>query len=134
MAHVNREVLRFIVAQVDWTAIMHELVETQPETVAELLNNHFSPKDNKPSQIGLRADFAMGLDRAFTYACRAVNTSRDGHMTTTDKINAIKELRNAFGMTLKDAKYAVEQMMDRYSQDPCYYPHAISGSLGYTFE
>lgn len=162
MIAINKEVLRFLVEHADWNTIMLEVVETQPETVAELLNGYFAPKTQEdPGESGFdlwtsseglmsRVEVApsllalghRGLNKAFAFVTDAVNTKVDGRMTTNDKLSAIKELRGTFGLTLKEAKDAVELMMVRYEADPCYYPragfddmdeHGHSASLKYTF-
>lgn len=152
MFTVNEKVLAELVKVLDWNDVIAKLYAKDPVVVADLLNDVYQDvtegEENDPgesgfdlwhaqraSKVGLRADLAMGLDKAFTFAARAVNTSVAGRVTTTDKITAIKELRSAFGLPLKEAKDAVERMMERYEADPCYYPKAESygSGLGYKF-
>ena len=124
---------------------MHELVDTQPETVVNLINDHFkSQPDSEPEcdvsrqtieEAPTRSQLAS-LDSAFTYVTCAVNTKdAQGRQTTLDKIRAIKELRKSFDLTLLEAKLAVEKMMNNYEKDPLYSPRVTSkGFSGYEFD
>lgn len=152
MAHVSKDTLRFMVGQVDWTTIMHELVDTQPETVVNLMNDHFKSQPDPEPECDVswqtieeaaslppswrRWAQLVSLDSAFTYVARAVNTKdAQGRQTTLDKIRAIKELRKSFDLTHSRANLAVEKMMDNYEKDPLYYPRVTSkGSSGYEFD
>ena len=115
-----------MVGQVDWTTIMHELVDTQPETVVNLINDHFkSQPDSEPEcDVSLQTIEEApprppgSLDSAFTYVTCAVNTKdAQGRQTTLDKIRAIKELRKSFDLTLLEVKLSVEKMMNNYEND-----------------
>lgn len=150
MAHISKNTLRFMVSQVDWTGIMLELVDTQPETVANLLNDHFAddpePKQPEPEQEFNNVNWPVadelshkqmkGLEEAFSHVAMAVNyKDPQGRQTTSDKIRAIKVLRETFGINLYDAKQNVEKMMNNYERDPLYFPVVRRGGVtGYEFD
>lgn len=144
MAHVSKDTLRFMIDQVDWTAVMHGLVDTQPETVANLMNDHFASEPEQEPECDVSRQMIeetptrsqlVSLNRAFSYVvCACITKGPGGRQTTSDKIRAIKELREPFGLNLLGAKLAVEKMMDNYEKDPLYYPAVRSdGFSGYEF-
>lgn len=124
MAQVTKEVLTYMVGQVDWNMVMYDLVEKDPDAVAEILNRHFGTQTEKTVQ-------EKALNEVYSLVVDAWN-SRDQHgrMTNNCKLSAIKKLRQSFGVGLGDAKVAVEKMMENYDRDPSYYPTYTLGVYG----